>query len=279
MSGMARSLFVSFLIALTGFFALGVWSYYDSSRFDVGEARITLTAVKSKLASIFSLNSASDQPVPILMYHYVRDNVDQDNDQLGYNLSVPPAEFEAQLKTLKKNGWHTVSLQDVADGKYDDKSVVLTFDDGYKDFILEAYPLLERYNFTATIFVIANNIDAAVFLSEDDIIYLANRGFEIGSHSESHANLTNSSNAQLTSELKDSKQTLEGLTGKSVTVFSYPAGQYNNHVVEAVEYYGYEAAVTTESALAIPKSGLYTLSRKRVKRDLNEDDLLWILNH
>lgn len=276
---MARSLFVSFLIALTGFFALGVWSYYDSSRFDVGEARITLTAVKSKLASIFSLNSASDQPVPILMYHYVRDNVDQDNDQLGYNLSVPPAEFEAQLKTLKKNGWHTVSLQDVADGKYDDKSVVLTFDDGYKDFILEAYPLLERYNFTATIFVIANNIDAAVFLSEDDIIYLANRGFEIGSHSESHANLTNSSNAQLTSELKDSKQTLEGLTGKSVTVFSYPAGQYNNHVVEAVEYYGYEAAVTTESALAIPKSGLYTLSRKRVKRDLNEDDLLWILNH
>lgn len=279
MSDLFRSLLISFVIAFIGFIILGVWSYYDSSRFDVGEARITLTAVKSKLASIFSVKSGSDRPIPILMYHYVRDNVDKNNDRLGYDLSVPPNEFEQHLKLFKQKGLKSVSLQNVVDGEYDEKSVVLTFDDGYKDFILEAYPLLEKFGYKATIFIIANKIGQSGFLTEDDVIFLANRGFEIGSHSENHANLTNSNNEQLETEVKGSKEALENLTEQKITVFSYPSGQYNKHVSEAVDYFGYNAAVTTDNALAVPNKGLFTLARKRVKRGLSENDLLWLLNH
>lgn len=209
-------------------------------------------------------------PLPILMYHYVRDNVSQVDDPLGYGLSMPPAEFAKQLQYLADNGYTTVTMSQVVRGDYDAKSVALTFDDGYKDFISEAYPLLERYDFTATVYVISGRLQDSRHLAPTDIVYLANRGIEIGSHSVNHLNLTRQSADGLAQELSNSQKTLSNIINKPVTALSYPAGQHDNKVIEAAHKLGYTSAVTVVEGRADPAADLMRLSRIRIRRSMSE---------
>ncbi len=133
--------------------------------------------------------------VPILMYHYIS-TAPSANDKIRVGLSVPPDMFDAQMKLLVDNGFTTISLFDLynnlATGQpLPDKPIVLTFDDGYVDNYEQAFPILKKYNQTATFFVITGRADAKdpAYMSWDMIAEMSRAGMDMQLHSKEHVDL------------------------------------------------------------------------------------------
>ena len=284
MNHLARLVFWWLAVPLLVITLLGAISYVHApaSLPPVGDGTTSLHDVISSLRSMFvplvgssttPTTHANTEPVPILMYHFVRDNVNQVTDPLGYNLSVPTNEFAQQMKYLADNGYTPVTMDAISRGDYTAKSVALTFDDGYKDFITDAYPILEKYSFTATVFIITSRLNDKRHLSADDIVYLANRGIAFGSHSVSHLNLANQSSVNLRRELADSQKTLAALINKPITALSYPAGKYSAAVITEATTFGYTSGVTVEEGRADPSKDMMRLARIRMKRGITPKEL------
>ena len=206
--------------------------------------------------------------VPVLMYHYIRTNPDP-RDRLGFSLSVTPANFAAQMDWLASNGYHTVTPQDVVaylDGTrgLPTKPIVITFDDGYADFYTTALPILRSYDFTAVAYVVSGFIGWPGYMTAAQIVSAEGAGFEIGSHTASHVNLTSQSPAALAYQLSASKQALERLLGHPVLSFCYPSGKFGSREAAAVEAAGYQTATTTFSGSVRTLNSRYRWSRLRV---------------
>lgn len=208
--------------------------------------------------------------IPILMYHSIA-------DQPGNDLMVSPQNFAAQIAYLKKAGYQTINFQDLQDwqaGKpIPRKPILLTFDDGYLDNYTEAYPVLKEHGFQATFFISTNYIADGRHITWEQIAEMSKSGLiEFASHTKSHADLAVISPEQLTAELTESKQIIETKIGKPVIAFSYPAGSYNNAVVDATAKAGYQFAVTTKPGKANIDQGVLTLHRVRVHGYYTADD-------
>lgn len=279
---MNRACLWGLLIPLLVLITVGYFSYRSLAQITPGGQPPTLTASLNNLVSSFSqavkslggnkspagTGLVAKKPVPILMYHYIRDNVDQAADPIGYGLSVPPSEFKAQLDYLQKAGYTTIHLTDLLTGNYPEKSIILTFDDGYADFLSQAWPILKAHGFTATIFVISGRLNNPAHLSANDVVYLANQGVEIGSHTINHVNLANQKPEALYKELAESRQSLSNLTEKETLTIAYPSGQYNDQTLIEAAKIGYKLGVTTHEGIAFDSDPL-TLSRLRMKKGLS----------
>lgn len=204
--------------------------------------------------------------IPILMYHYIRDYTDS-NDQIGINLSVSPAKFSTQLDTIKSLGYTPINFFDIEKGNLPQKPIILTFDDGYLDFYTAAYPELKSHNMTAVSYVITGKIGGA-YMTTDMIKTLSTNNIEIGSHTISHPDLSMMSVPNINEELVTSKKFLENLLGKPVISFCYPAGKYSDAVVSSTHQAGYLYATTTNSGEANFSTPL-TLSRYRISPTTN----------
>lgn len=204
--------------------------------------------------------------VPILMYHYIRDYTNQD-DQLGIGLSVSPSTFQNQLTLLKNSGYQSITLNQFASGSYPNKSVVITFDDGYEDHYTDAWPILKNAGMIGTFFVVKNFTGKSGYLTQDQIREMRVGGMEIGGHSTSHKNLMNLS---YEAAAKDIAQSLVGTDN----VFCYPSGKYSPTTLEVVRDLKIRATVTTNYGIATDKSSLVELPRIRVK---NGTDLLTVI--
>ncbi|MBO0686667.1 MAG: polysaccharide deacetylase family protein, partial [Candidatus Dormibacteraeota bacterium] len=124
--------------------------------------------------------------VPILEYHYVRVNPNP-TDQIGFNLSVTPADFAAQMAWLAGHGYHPIDLRDLRAyfaGQVDlpAQPVVLSFDDGYSDFYTAAWPVLSLHHFKAVSFVIPGFLGGMNYMTPGQLKVLDGAGIEIGSH-------------------------------------------------------------------------------------------------
>ncbi len=198
----------------------------------------------------------------VLMYHMVREHI----DGAKFNkLRVTPAQFEQQVAWMKAQGFHFVTMQELQAnwGQHPEKTVAITFDDGYLDNLDNAYPILERYQAKATIYVVVDRHDRdwstykkahhnsgelarEPKLNDEQVKFLANSGLvEIGSHTMTHANLAKLDDAQCLVELTESKQQLEQLIQQPVTSFAYPFGIYSARDVQLAKQAGYQNAVTT----------------------------------
>lgn len=218
------------------------------------------------------------QGIPILMYH----KVNPDPRTGGLGLRVPPDKFEWQMKYLKRNGYQTVSLTDVMDhfehGKHlPDKPIVITFDDGYKDNHDYAYPIMKKYGFTGTVFVVTKAIGNTNFFDVEKKLQPKNKmmdwneiraieagGFVIGAHTVDHPRLADIPPEVARHQIEESKRVLENGLKKPVEVFAYPYGSYNDTVAEITKQAGFRAAVTTELGLAKIDSDPYKLKRIRI---------------
>ena len=169
------------------------------------------------------------------------------------SLYITPSQFKRQLKFLKSIGYRSADLENIKD-----KSVILTFDDAYKDFIDNAFPLLEEYCFKAYIFVpvayvgkynewdyVKLNVRKEL-MSWEDLRFIADKGYRIGSHTMTHKDLTKLSDRDLEREVFDSKKLLEDRLGMEVDTFCYPYGYFDRRVVEVVKKAGYKYAFTVE---------------------------------
>ncbi|MBN2029034.1 polysaccharide deacetylase family protein [bacterium] len=167
---------------------------------------------------------------------------------------VTPNQFRHVLEFLKQEDYHTISLHHYFNPASEppSKPIVITFDDSYESVYTHAFPLLEAYGFTATVFVISGyagkinkwdvNLGWCQFqhLSWDQIVQLKNAGFEIGSHTVHHPDLTRISSPLLKSELEISKKQIEDKIGEEVRFISFPFGRYNQKVIEMSREAGYQ---------------------------------------
>ncbi|MFZ4631774.1 MAG: polysaccharide deacetylase family protein [Patescibacteria group bacterium] len=174
------------------------------------------------------LNGFSET-VPILMYHYI--GIAPASSTLK-GLYLDPKIFEGQLQELKNNNYSSLFISDVASSinsknKLSNNNIVLTFDDGYEDFYTKVYPLLVKYNYKATLYVIINALDTPGYLTKTQVKELASSGLvEIGSHTFNHPDLRNLKFKDARFEIEASRQKLEQISGQKVLSFAYPFGLY-----------------------------------------------------
>lgn len=218
--------------------------------------------------NLLSSNSIGDYTVkvPILMYHYIRSGVPV-TEELSYNLSVSPEVLDQQLSFLASNGYQTISLNDLYDSLENaiplpPKSVILTFDDGYRDFYTSAFPLLKKYNLRAVVFYIVGYFNYPGYMTWNMLAEIHNSGLvDIESHTLGHPMLTKIDYIEAKREVVDSKKILEQKLNKKVKYFAYPYGDYDQGVVNLVKEVGYNLAFGTVPGSVLRKSESYTLHR------------------
>lgn len=210
--------------------------------------------------------------LPVLMYHYVRVNPDP-ADKVGAGLSVSPRDFEAQMAFLAQRGYRSVLLRDLDNpSALKGRVVAITFDDGYADAYDAAYPILRKYGFKATFYIITGLVGRPRYMSWEQIAALAADGNAIGSHTITHPDLRTLNAQELRRQLVESKAEIEKRLGQPVRDFCYPAGFYNATVSATTRDAGYLTAVTTRNGWHPAAEGRFELSRVRISGQMTLAD-------
>ena len=229
----------------------------------------------------------TDQRVPILLYHQL---VTLLNKADYYHL--PASEFEKQLAWLKANNYHTINLNDLVMiqldqgrsidssinqvpetkdyGLWTDKLIILTFDDGTRDHYLYAFPLLKKYDYTATFFIISSYIDTT--LTEKEIKEMSDAGMSIQSHTHTHKYLDELNASEIKKELKMSKTIIESITKKPVNFLAIPGGWYDERVLKIAKEIGYKAICTSDIGTNSLKKSNFVLKRIDVPGTITIDE-------
>jgi len=225
--------------------------------------------------------------VPILMYHSISDNLFGMSHPY-YQINTLPALFSQQMRWLRNSGYRTMGLEEawvgLESGKDLSKTVVLTFDDGYRDFYTDALDVLKQCGFTATIFLTTDRIrkhsaciEGADYLTWSEVRTLHEEGMHFGSHTVTHADLRSLYPDQLEYELGRSKEIIEQNLGMPVDSFSYPFAfpeedkNFMRFLEDFMKNIGFEYGVSTILGRACNKSNRFFLPRLPVN---NWDDTL-----
>jgi peptidoglycan/xylan/chitin deacetylase (PgdA/CDA1 family) len=213
--------------------------------------------------------------VPILMYHHIA------VDGSGNRYFVSPTVFDAQMKWLYDHHYQTITVAQLADlilngGSMPKRPVVITFDDGDEDMVQNALPILKKYHFNATAFLIVTWINAPGYITKDQVMDLIGAGWEIGSHSMSHVDLTQSTDT-LSYEVRESRTKLNQLFDLNVTSFAYPFGLIDSNVANSVANNGYTAGVGLGVSYTHGLYDLYYLSRLEVRQSYSMDQFVALL--
>ena len=151
------------------------------------------------------------------------------------------------------------------------KTVAITFDDGYEDNYLNAFPVLDDLQIPATMFIALNSLGTEGFMSWEQIKDLSDsKVIDIGSHTLNHAWLRSQDDALLTKEIFESKEILEQKTGREIKVFSYPLGAFDEKVQKMVKLANYTGACATNPEIDFKdpdkKYDPYAMARCRISR-------------
>lgn len=182
--------------------------------------------------------------VRVLCYH----NIKKTNSSDPYTVSIE--EFRKQMTLLSEEGYSIISLEDFLKVKRSggkcSKTVLLTFDDGYKGFHSLAYPILKKYNFPLILFLTTKFVhQGGEYLNWDEVHELYKEDLiTIGAHTRSHHMLTKFSINTARREILGSKEEIENTLGIPVKAFSYPYGAYNSFLRNLVKSLGFRVAFT-----------------------------------
>ena len=244
---------------------------------------ITLRIVRPLL----KLRSSTEPRLPILMYHSI--STDPEHGRSAYyKVCTAPDRFAGQMNWLAENGYEGVTLgtglkrlSEPSCGS-DRKPVAITFDDGFKDFYTEAFPILQQHRFQATMYLPTAFIadEPRTFQSRDcmtwrEIAELHAAGIEFGSHTATHPKLIELDWPRIEDELRESKSVIEKRIGASVNAFAYPYAfpqakkDFVPRFQQTLKKTGYESCATTE--VGRQRAGGDLLSLKRLPIN-NADD-------
>ncbi len=225
--------------------------------------------------------------IPILMYHEVTSR-----PPVAYRkYAITPRTFARQMRWLAFEGYHPISLQDLFDARTDQKRlptrpVIVTFDDGYRDCVNNAVPILKEHGFTATFFIVAGlvgktsrwlvkergfELPLADWSSLRD---LRSAGLELGSHGMTHARLTELSSAVCREELLESRQLMEDRLGHEVRHLAYPFGSFDHRVRALAEEVGYRSGCSVRIGLSSRNDDSLALARVPINGDENLSDFI-----
>jgi peptidoglycan/xylan/chitin deacetylase (PgdA/CDA1 family) len=213
--------------------------------------------------------------IPILMYHHIG----QADPSSRYN--VTEEKFADQMQSLQDWGFTSISLSLLVESlqvgaHLPPRPVVITFDDGYLDVYEKAWPVMQRLGFTGVVYVITGQMEIKGYLHENHLKELASAGWEIGSHTDSHANLRQMG-VNLDVEISRSKEILESLLGMPVRSFSFPYGLTSPYVTSLVKSAGYESAVGLGGFSRHVPETQYYLSRIEVQGEFDLLDFAGLL--
>lgn len=221
------------------------------------------------------LSENDAEKIPILMYHHLLMQEDIDKYNWSQNSSVLSVEaFQEQMDYLYENGFYTATLDELQaflDGEITlpEKTVVITFDDGYLSNALYAYPIMKKYNFRGTIFMLGYRVDdiqqpfdpsdtQSLSMKE---AYKYRDVFDYESHTYELHDMDDNKNPLILSS--DEKTIIEDLTKNkellNAKYFAYPYGKYDENTIKYLEETGHEMA--------------FTISQGYVTRDLNKYEL------
>ncbi len=226
----------------------------------------------------------------VLMYH----RISRDDASPASDFVVSARAFRRQLSWLARHGCYTPRLSDVLrDGgrapSVCGRPVVITFDDGYADVLENAAPVLRSFGFTAAIFPVLdlerrfNHWDGAPelrgpLLGVEDLRALERGGFELGSHTMTHARLTRADDAALAWELARSREVLAGIAARPLPVLAYPYGAVDARVKRAARVAGFEAALAVNSGPLDWRADPLEVRRQRVGNGASDAYLRLVLS-
>lgn len=228
--------------------------------------------------------------IPILMYHSVSRQT-SGNDHPYFELNTEPGIFDRQMTYLKNHGYRVIGLDEVVElvcGSGNEEQIgngkvaVLTFDDGFRNFHDDAYPILKKHEFSATVFLSTEYMKAGrrIFqgqecLTWDEVRFLSSVGMTFGSHTVTHNHLVEMSSEHIERELNQSKDDIEQETGKTVRYFSFPYRypeqdrEFVRQIEKLLAQAGYRAAVSTRIGTVRRGDNIYAL--KRIPINSNDD--------
>jgi len=215
--------------------------------------------------------------IPILMYHMVCET----DDPKEKRYCCHPKAFKRQMAYLKRAGYRVIGLDDLINCIKDgstmlQKSIAITFDDGFADNYDNAFPVLKKYGFPATIFVVSQLVDrtnewmqeegfpARKLLGWEELKDMSENGITIGSHTTTHALLIDIETESARHEISNSKSDLEDALAKPVHFFAYPYGRFNQQIEKVVAEAGYLGACSTRSGFNSAHANPFALRRIEV---------------
>ena len=186
--------------------------------------------------------------IPILMYHSI---VNDHDKSVSINL------FKKQMIFMKKMGYQTIGFKDLNNNN-NNKKFIITFDDGYENIFINAFPVLMKLGFKATCFIIANkighfnewdvnkyNFKKMKLMNRDQIKKWLQNGFNVGSHTMDHLDLIKLNNKDKNRQIIDSKNFFKRIFNVKIDSFAYPYGSYDNETLNIIKQH-YDYAVTTK---------------------------------
>lgn len=234
--------------------------------------KAALTRLRTTAWRVRHRSTAGGAVLRVLHYHRISDAPD--------SLAVSPARFAQQMHHLAENGWTVLDLvgatEQLQAGTLPDRAVALTFDDGYRDVVDNALPVLEAHGATATAFVVTGAADGTCtfpwyqeqpeMIAWADIVALDRcSGLRFEAHSLTHPDLRSLSDQAARAEIVGSKTELEQRLGRAVSAFCYPVGLYGDRERRLVREAGFRVAVSCEPGVNEPSSDLYALRRTQVE--------------
>jgi peptidoglycan/xylan/chitin deacetylase (PgdA/CDA1 family) len=193
----------------------------------------------SEVSAFCRRSSGPRKGLRILLYHAVGTPIKEDTRKL---FTISPGLFEAHIEELAKREVFDLTKINGFNDAQVSNHIAVTFDDGYRDNLTVAAPILEKYRIPFTVFITISYIQRHIqpYLNEAEVRMLSKKpNVTIGSHGVSHTPLTHCNDRQLRNELESSKHYLEDLTGKEITMISYPHGRVDKRVLEAASEAGY----------------------------------------
>lgn len=234
----------------------------------------TLTATQTSIPSLTYAPPLTPEPqwvmqgpnqviVPILLYHHIGFSLQEDSEYY-----VSPETFDQQMNLLYQWGYRTISVELLARAitqgtELPPKPIILTFDDGSKTTYTTTLPIMQRYGFTGTAYIVYYYVGITNYMNAEEIRALHAAGWEIGSHSLSHVDLTTRPDRQ-EDEIVGSRRQLESLLGVPVLSFAYPFGAYDVSSLGYVHFAGYIAAMGLGNESAQGSNNLFYLYRQAV---------------
>ena len=217
----------------------------------------TLVLLISTAATVSQANDNDDTMrrihVPVLMYHYVGE-LPEEPDDIRINLTLSTQLFRQHLAYLRDQRYTTITFEQLnaaldSGAPLPPNPVILTFDDGHLDHYTNVFPALLEFGFTGTFFVVTGFIDQnnPNYLSWDQVIEMHEAGMSIEAHTKTHPDLRDRDNDFLIYQILGSIESVYHYTKRRPTVFSYPAGRYDQLTVNVTASTGIMNAVTTQN--------------------------------
>ena len=218
----------------------------------------------------------------ILMYHYIGD-MPPHTPKNAQNLHVTAEHLEQQIKYLLAKGYHFVTLNEVydmfiKDGTAPPKTLVLTFDDGYRSFYTNVFPILKKYQVKASAYIISQDIGHKGNVTWDMLKEISKSGLvEIGDHTVNHKSLKKLSDDEQRFQMGQNKKDLEDGLGITVNTIVYPFGEYNTSTKRIAEEIGFKGGAAVYNGKHPSRNDLFNWRRVQIQNKDVGDGLIKVL--